>query len=355
MKKITRRNFLKATGTIAAAGALAACGGSSSSAPASTPASTAASVAAPAVEWPGNEKDIIFYSRNNAGSSVSLAQQYLMDIVFDGVDATALLTCDATSGGAVCVEKTYAAGGDGYTFYMSGVEMVIGDVLGTFEYSLKDDFTPLGMIPTNGASNYLCVSKSTMPDVTTLEQFTDYCKAHPGEVRIGYGPDTIGEVLLSLLFKKLGVEVKWTISEGNDSTTNIMGGITDAYLFNQAKTLELMGEYVTPLVGASTMPNTKPELEGVPNYTDLGLEECSVPSYMFLAVKNDIDPALAQVINEKWNAAIEDALSANPSDRAKVLADHMATQNQMLKPLTIEECWDIINTEYEAISAVLGE
>ena len=49
MKKISRRNFLKVSGAMAAAGALAACGGSGASTPAASGAastSTAASAAA---------------------------------------------------------------------------------------------------------------------------------------------------------------------------------------------------------------------------------------------------------------------------------------------------------------------
>ena len=49
MKKVSRRNFLKASGAMAAAGALAACGGSGASPPAASGAastSTAASAAA---------------------------------------------------------------------------------------------------------------------------------------------------------------------------------------------------------------------------------------------------------------------------------------------------------------------
>ena len=49
MKKISRRNFLKGSGAMAAAGALAACGGSGASTPAASGAastSTAASAAA---------------------------------------------------------------------------------------------------------------------------------------------------------------------------------------------------------------------------------------------------------------------------------------------------------------------
>lgn len=49
MKKVSRRNFLKVSGAMAAAGALAACGGSGASTPAASGAastSTAASAAA---------------------------------------------------------------------------------------------------------------------------------------------------------------------------------------------------------------------------------------------------------------------------------------------------------------------
>ena len=84
------------------------------------------------------------------------------------------------------------------------------------------------------------------------------------------------------------------------------------------------------------------------------MADCVVPSVMFLACKNDIDPALAEAINAKWNEAIEDVNSDNPSEKGKILKEHMATQNQALEPLTIDECWEIINQEYAAIEPVLG-
>lgn len=352
---------------LAAAMALSmtACGGSekvaettkAAAAPATTTAAAAAApTEAPAAElpvWPFTDKEITFYTRNSAGGSVTLAQQYILDIVFkDG--GTNLLVSDATSGGAVCVEKTYAAGGDGYTFYMSGNEMVIGDILGNFDYSIKDDFQVLGMLPSNGAPNFMSVSKVTLPEVQTMEDLVEYCKAHPGEVRFAYTPNTVGEVYPSLFIQQFDLDVKMVISEGSDSKPNLMGGITDVVFWNQNDTLEYMVDYITPLVALSENRSVKPELADIPSYGDKGMSDCVVPSVMFLACKNDIDPALAEAINKKWNEAIEDALSDNPSEQGKLLKDYMAVQNQTLEPLTIEECWEIIDQEYATIEPVLG-
>ena len=76
---------------------------------ATTAADTGAQTEAPKdlPVWPFMDKEITFYTRNSAGGSVTLSQQYLLDIVFEG-GGTNLLVSDATSGGAVCVEKTYA-------------------------------------------------------------------------------------------------------------------------------------------------------------------------------------------------------------------------------------------------------
>ena len=61
MKKISRRSFLKASGTLAAAGVLAACGGSSSST--STASSEAVSIATTAVEGlPDMSKQTLTFS-----------------------------------------------------------------------------------------------------------------------------------------------------------------------------------------------------------------------------------------------------------------------------------------------------
>lgn len=303
--------------------------------------------------WPFTDKEITFYTRNNAGGSTTLAQQYLLDVVFED-GGTNLLVSDSTSGGAVCVDKTYEAGGDGYTFYVSGSEMVIGDVLGTFDHSLKNDFQVLGMIPSNGAPNFLSVSKSTLPDVDSVESLVEYCKAHPGEVRFAYAPDTVGEVYTQLFVDHFDLDVKMTISEGNDAQPNLMGGIVDVVAWNQTKTIEYL-DYLVPIAALSESHSTKDELKDVPSYKDLGMSDCVVPSVMFLICKNDIDENLAKAINIKWNEAIEDVLSDSPSEKAKILKEHMANQDQTLEPLTIDECWEIIDDEYEKIGAVLGQ
>ncbi len=308
----------------------------------------------PEIQWPFTDKELTFYTRNSAGGSVTLAQQYLLDLVFEGTGATNLLVSDATSGGAVCVEKTYAAGGDGYTFYMSGNEMVIGDILGTFDYSVRDDFQVLGMLPSNGAPNFLSVSRTTLADVTTMEELVDYCKTHPGEVRFAYAPDTLGEVYVTLFARKFDLDVKMTISEGQDSKPNLMGSIVDVVVWNQNDTLEYMQDYITPLVALSTERSVKPELSDIPCYGDKGMEDCVVPSLMFLVCRNDIDPALAQAINTRWNQAIADAVSSSPSDKGKLLKEYMETQNQMLEIMTIKECEAVIEEEYAAIEPVLG-
>lgn len=348
--------------SLAMALSLAACGTgdqpNSSKAPenSSAPVGSDAGSQAPAVEWPGTDNDVTIYTRNNAGGAPFLGQQYFLDIVFsDTPKASFVMMDDATSGGAVCVEKTYAAGGDGYTFYCAGTEVVIGDVLGTFDYSMKEDFIPLGAIPSNDAPNYLCISTVTLPDVKTFDDFVAYCKAHPGEFRLGYGPNAIGEVICKRFIDHYGLDVKWVISEGNDSTTNIMGGIIDGYLFNQTKAISLKDEYVTPVLAASTLDIRKEELQGVPNYKDLGVEELMVETGQYLIAKNDMDPAMAEAINAKLRAAAEKVNANDPDETVQILANHMATQEQAVQPLTIEECWAKLDNTYAAISEVFSD
>ena len=342
------------SGTKAPAGTEKAADTTTAAGTATAAADTGAQTEAPKdlPVWPFTDKEITFYTRNSAGGSVTLSQQYLLDIVFED-GGTNLLVSDATSGGAVCVEKTYAAGGDGYTFYMSGNEMVIGEITGTFDYSLKNDFQVLGMLPSNGAPNFIGVSKTTLPDVKTMEDLVDYCKANPGKVRFAYAPDTVGEVYSTLFADQFDLDVKMTISEGSDSKPNLMGGIVDVVFWNQRDAIEY-ADYMVPVVALSNERSTKEELADVPCYAEKGLSDCVVPSVMFLACKNDIDESLAQAINAKWNEAISDAISDNPSEKGQILKEYMENQDQILEPLTIEACWEIIDDEYEKIGEVLG-
>ena len=313
-----------------------------------------ASLVTAAPEWPGTEKDLTFYTRNAAGSHPHIATTYMLDILTDKFpDATYVLIDDATAGGAVNMEKTYAAGGDGYTFYVAATEVVFGDVLGTFDYSMKEDFIPLCHMPSNGAPNYMCVSKVTHPELTNLDEVVEYCKAHPGEMRMGYPPNAIGEVIARRFVENYGLDVKWVISEGNDQVTNMMGGLIDLYPYNQTRTLGILDDAV-PIVACSTLPVRPEELQGVPNYSDLGLDELSVESNSFLICKNDIDPELAEAINETMNAIIDEVNSDDPGEKAKVLKDFMISQDQVMKSYTIDELWGMIDRTYEAIESAFG-
>ena len=115
MKKITRRNFLKASGALAAAGALAACGGSSASSTAAS-SSAADSIVTTAVEGlPDMSKETLNFSSDKVGSG-SYNMIVAMSKVLEKAGGFQTVNVNPDSPGGMGAPYLFAAGNTDLAF-----------------------------------------------------------------------------------------------------------------------------------------------------------------------------------------------------------------------------------------------
>ena len=142
---------------------------------------------------------------------------------------------------------------------------------------------------------------------TTAEEFFEYAKTH--EVTFGTtGFGTDDHILMCKLNDALGTQLVQVASTGwADNSASIQGGHIDATAANVGEVATLMesGELIVLCVFAE---EENALLPGVPTFDSLGLCDTSIinSSQRGYAVKAGTDPAIVEILEEAFEAAIND-------------------------------------------------
>ncbi|MBS6644162.1 MAG: hypothetical protein KH366_11345 [Clostridiaceae bacterium] len=303
-----------------AASSLAACGGSSGSsgAPAeSKAAETTATSAAEAkkeeasqdtvaqastsdIEWPKGTIDIIIPGA--AGSNTDLSVRILIEFLEKQYPkAKFSLINEATGSGTLAMEKTRTAKNDGTTLLFTGSGSNIMYHQGKYQYDVMDpnNFTIVSPAAGGAGQGSILLTQPDKP-YNNLEEFVEYCKAHPGEVNVGTSTGTTQEIKIKLLMEYYDLDVKYVAASGNDMITALLAGNLDVALQSENKANgyvengDLKGLVNNSLNDGSEFA----ALDGIDTYKDLGLEEIAFRAPMYVVGPGNMDEALVQKINE---------------------------------------------------------
>lgn len=344
MKKISRRNFLKATGLTAAALSLAACGGSSSSAPASTAGSAAASK--PEVEWPVGTIDV--YIPSSPGGNSDLSARIMLDYLAKNYpDANFNPINENTGNGTMAMELTRTGKNDGSCIFFTGSGSNIMYYQGKYQYSVMDpeQFTIISRCAGGAGQGSILLTQPDKP-YNNLQEFMDYCKAHPGEVKVATNTGTTQEIKVKLLFMKYDVDVKYVILSGNDLVTALLAGNVDVGLQsdNKAEQYIAAGD-LKGLVNNTHMEDGMGEhTKDIDTYYDLDMLDIAFRAPMYLVGPGNMDPALVERINEVFNGVVND----------KDCMDRWAAMNSTYEPRTVEEIQAEVASMDADVEKVLG-
>jgi tripartite-type tricarboxylate transporter receptor subunit TctC len=135
---------------------------------------------------------------------------------------TTISVVNQTGGaGAVGHNAIRAAAPDGYTVGMITFELNSLPPQGLVPFTYKD-FDPLMRINVDPAA--LTVRKDA--PYSTLKEFVDYAKAHPGEITIGNSaPGSVWHIAAGLMAEKTGIQVKHVPFDGaQPAVTALLGG-----------------------------------------------------------------------------------------------------------------------------------
>ncbi len=367
-----KRNLVVAVALMAAV-ALAGCGGSSAKettaevtgaeagtkndSPTATKAEgeeskeEAGTIDTSGVEWPKGTIDVII--PGSAGGNSDLSARVMIeawekkfpDAKFNVID-------ENTGGGTLAMEKTRTGKNDGSTIIFTGSGSNIMYHQGKYQYSIldPDQFTIIAPAAGGNGMGSILLTQPDKP-YSNLEEFVEYCKAHPGEVTVGTSTGTTQEIKVKLLMEHYGLDVKYVVVSGNDTVTALLAGNLDAGLQNSNQASgyiengDLKGLVNNTWMSKEDAAKEFPSLADVDTYETLDLLDIAFTAPMYIAGPGKMDSAVVQKINEEVCAVANDSESV----------ERWAAMKSVLKPCSVEEIQKQVADMDEDVARVLGK
>lgn len=289
MRKINRRDFLKATAVLSAAGALTACGGAASSGTAASStaisSTTASAEAADTFEedvlnWKPDQKTITIRVANAAGGQADLIQRLVAKQV-QSVTGTTTVVQNITGSSGFLMATDLNSYDPSPCELMLGTEALFA-IAPLFNADINislDDYTAL--YGNDGATAPVALAVPATLGVNTWEEFLEYAKSN----RIIVASNTPGgltHLQATALMGAAGIEfTSVTDSGGNKNVLACLNGDANCVMVNTG----VLHDYVEsgkliPLLQYNPTEFTGWDLAPIPSVKDAGydiaLESCSI-------------------------------------------------------------------------------
>ncbi|MCR5290460.1 MAG: tripartite tricarboxylate transporter substrate binding protein [Treponema sp.] len=213
------------------------------------------------------------------------------------------ITVENKTGGAGAIGHATIkdAKADGYTVGMITFELNSLPQQGLIDFTYAD-YDPL--IRVNADAATLTV-KADAP-YNTVQEFVDYCKAHPGEVSIGNSaPGSVWHIGAGLLADATGIQVKHIPFEGAaGAVTAVAGGHIQAVTVSLAEVKSQLDAGNVKVLGV--MDGKRPE--AYPNIKTFKEQGFNIEYYTWrgLALPKGVDPAIKAILVDAFTKAEND-------------------------------------------------
>lgn len=190
---------------------------------------------------------------------------------------------------------------DGYTVGMITFELNSLPQQGLIDFTYKD-FDPL--IRVNADAATLTV-KADAP-YNSVQEFVDYCKAHPGEVSIGNSaPGSVWHIGAGLLASATGIDVKHVAFEGAaPAVTALAGGHIQAVTVSLAEVKSQLDAGNVKCIGimSADRPDGYPDIK---TFKEQGFD-IEYATWRGLALPKGVDPQVKQILVDAFTKAEND-------------------------------------------------
>jgi tripartite-type tricarboxylate transporter receptor subunit TctC len=195
-----------------------------------TPASPA-----PAQQWPAKPVKIIVPFA--AGGNGDIITRLIAPSLGEALGQQFVVENRPGAGGTFAAEAVARSPADGYTLFMANVPVIaIAPAAGKTSYDPVKDFSPISVIGTNPLA---FVVHPSLP-VTTMAEFIDHVRKHPGKLTYAAsGAGTLIHLSTALFLKRAGIEMIPVNYRGGGAPplTDVIAGHVNAYLANLAVVL----------------------------------------------------------------------------------------------------------------------
>ncbi|KAA0015866.1 tripartite tricarboxylate transporter substrate binding protein [Salinicola corii] len=172
-----------------------------------------------------------------------------------------------------------------------------------------DDFQPIASLASS--PQYLVVNADS--DWKTFEEFAEYAKAHPGEIRVGATLGGIPHVHAAMIEDAIGAQFRYVGFEGTGARIrSLVGGHIDASIGDISSSLEFVknGDLRFLAVGSKERLKQTPD---VPTFKELGYDNLNLSINRGIVAPKGIDPAKVETLAQGF-----ETMSQNPEFISRV-------------------------------------
>lgn len=207
---------------------------------------------------------------------------------------------------ATAADNVLSQPNDGYTLFFGSEIMSIWQTMGTMDLSPTEDFIPIKLV--SEAIPVLAVPPDSK--FNTAEEFINYAKENPGELRIGTaGPGTVPHISGLILEQELGAKFTYVpFQGGGPAITAVMGGQVDATIEMvqgmaegyKSGMLNILASFTNEPIEGLNVPVLGDIVPEMSKYLPYG------PYFGIFAAKGTPDDVI-KILEEKMSEAMADA------------------------------------------------
>ena len=210
---------------------------------------------------------------------------------------------------------------DGYTVGQVHEGLMAANATGLTQLNW-DDFQPIASLASS--PQYLVVNADS--DWKTFEDFAEYAKAHPGDIRVGATLGGIPHVHAAMIEDAIGAQFRYVGFEGTGARIRaLVGGHIDASIGDISSSLEFVknGDLRFLAVGSKERLKQTPD---VPTFKELGYDNLNLSINRGIVAPKEIDPAKVETLAQGFEAMSQDPKFVERVNKAGAEVDFMGPQ-----------------------------
>lgn len=250
----------------------------------------------------------------SAGGSIDLVSRIIAEGLSQRLGQSVIVDNKPGGNGVIGIREALKAAPDGYTLLLGSVGANVTPSLmqPNYPFDPLKDYAPIAMVAEWSA---ILVVKKDLP-VSTLKEFIDYAKAHPGKVNFGAtGYGGLAHLVSEVFMQQTGITMQHVqYKGGSQSTADLLAGTIDA-------------EFMSSAVAAGQVANPRLKMLAVASKHRLGIApnlptmaEGGVPGVDQTSWQGVfVAPAVPQAIRDKVSREVF-AVVSDPAYQKKLRA-----------------------------------
>ncbi|HYL25945.1 MAG TPA: tripartite tricarboxylate transporter substrate binding protein [Burkholderiales bacterium] len=212
-----------------------------------------------AQSWPQRPVHVIvpFVAGGNTDSQARIVTERLNELLGQPF----VVENKVGAGGAIAAEFVAKSAPDGYTLFFAASPQFSLPLLQKVNFDPYKDFAPISIVGTNP---FVLGVHISVP-ATTLKEFVDYVKAHPGELNYASaGAGTTTHLTAALFLARAGLQMTHVPYKGGaPAVADLVGGQVQMYFGNASELIQHSQSGKIRLLAVSSAKRT-PQLPDVP-------------------------------------------------------------------------------------------